>query len=154
MVPSSPLSTPPLSQPTILGIKRAPTQHLYRPARAIPFELAQHVQVYFEEQLFTQAFNFLISLVSSGAAAIDPTTASLTPSKAHLAIASTLAVHPVLTTRTTSKEKWQQSNLALRLLRLTNKINGPVNADFYDAFAFKKYDFGSSRNGGRKVSDG
>jgi hypothetical protein len=57
----------------------------------------------------------------------------------HLSLAATLAVHPALTTRTTSGEKHGQANSALQLLRLTNTVVGPVGADVNSAFAFKRF---------------
>lgn len=45
-----------------------------------------------------------------------------------------------MTTRTLSREHHEQVNAALRLLRLTNKIVGPINASLASAFEFKHYD--------------
>jgi hypothetical protein len=150
---SSPLSSPPPSQPEPPP-PRQPTGsskvHQYRPPRALPFELSQHVLIYFEETLYTQAFNLLLSLLSSSSASRDTATPAFVPSPIYLSFAATLAVHPTLTTRTTSREKHEQSNAAFRLLRLTNKIVGPVGADIRAAFAFKRFDIKSSRLGGRR----
>ena len=70
-----------------------------------------------------------------------------------------MAVHPTLTTRTTSRERWEQAGVALRLLRLTQQIVGPVNADFRTAFAFKRFGFGAPTGrrtgfGGRRHDGG
>jgi hypothetical protein len=45
-----------------------------------------------------------------------------------------------MTTKTLSREHHEQVNAALRLLRLANKVAGPVNANFAFAFEFKHYD--------------
>src|SRR2546423_6130687 len=97
---SSPLSSPPPSQPEpqLARQKHGSSKVLhYRPARALPFELSRHVLIYFEEALYSQAFNLLISLLSSSSAARDPGTPAFVPSPVHLSLAATLAVHPTLT---------------------------------------------------------
>jgi hypothetical protein len=150
---SSPLSSPPTSQPGPQPARQtnAPsTLRQYRPPRALPFELSQHVLIYFEETLYTQAFNLLISLLSSSSASRDPAAPAFVPSPIHLSLAATLAVHPTLTTRTTSREKHDQANAAFRLLRLTNKIVGPVGADVNSAFAFKRFVTNFSRPAGQR----
>jgi len=150
---SSPLSPPPPSQPEPQPVHQTNTRSTvrqYRPPRSLPFELSQHVLIYFEETLYTQAFNLLISLLSSSSASRDPAAAALVPSPIHLSLAATLAVHPALTTRTTSREKHDQANAAFRLLRLTNKIVGPVGADVNSAFAFKRFVTNISRPAGQR----
>ena len=72
------------------------------------------------------------------------------PSPIHLSLAATLAIHPALTTRTTSREKHEQANAAFRLLRLTTKIVGPIGADVNASFAFTRFDVKSSRFSGRR----
>jgi hypothetical protein len=126
----------------------------YRPPRVLPFELSQHVLIYFEETLYTQAFNLLISLLSSSSASRDPAAAAFVPSPVYLSLAATLAVHPTLTTRTTSREKHDQANAAFRLLRLTNKVVGPVGADVNSAFAFKRFVTNISWPGGQRSDSG
>ena len=145
---SSPLSSLPNSQ--LPPPSNAPTRKAYRPVRALPFELNSHITIYFEEALYTQAFALLQSLVSSSAHANvnEPT---FVPSTAQLALASTLTVHPALTTRTSSKEKWSQADSALRLLRLVSQVVGPANAGFRHAFRFLRLHFGSTRNSGRQI---
>ncbi|KAK5306179.1 hypothetical protein LTR99_001869 [Exophiala xenobiotica] len=113
----------------------------YRPSKLLPFELAQHVQTYYEEQLFTQAYTFLLSIIGNSASYSDPLAPVIIPSAPHLAVAATISIHPVFTTRTHSREKWDQANAALRLLRLVQTLVGPLNADFTTAFTFRKYDF-------------
>lgn len=150
---SSPLSSLPNSQlqspqsPQLPPLSTAPTRKAYRPARALPFELNSHITIYFEEALYTQAFALLQSLVSSSAHANinEPT---FIPSAAQLALASTLTVHPALTTRTSSKERWSQADSALRLLRLVSQVVGPANAGFRHAFRFLRFKLGSTRSRG------
>ena len=149
-------SSPPLSPfsssvATTTGSNNRDIVTQYRSAHQLPFELRQHVQIYLEEQLFTQALSFLTSLVSSSASSFDSSNPVLTPTPSHLAIIATLAVHPTFTSRTTSKEKWEQAHAALRLIKLINKVIGPVNARLSEAFSFTKYDHRSSRNGRRDV---
>ena len=58
------------------------------------------------------------------------------PPPQHLALAATLAVHPSTTTRAPSKDRLHAANAALVLLRTTNGLIGPKNANFAAAFAF------------------
>lgn len=141
---SSPLSSLPNSQfpPPTTTLRR---RKAYHRARALPFELNNHITIYLEETLYTQAFALLQSLVSSSTHA-NSSEPIFVPSPTQLALASTLTVHPALTTRTTSKEKWGQADGALRLLRLVSQAVGPVNADSRNAFKFLRFKFGSTRN--------
>lgn len=140
---SSPLSSLPNSQlPPSLPPQ---TRRTYHPARALPFELNSHITIYFEEALYTQAFALLQSLVSSSAhAGISAPT--FVPSPTQLALASTLSVHPALTTRTASMEKWSHADGALRLLKIVSQVAGAANADFRSAFQFLAFKFGRTRN--------
>ncbi|EEH36565.1 hypothetical protein PAAG_06983 [Paracoccidioides lutzii Pb01] len=121
----------------------------YRPAKSVPFQLHMHCTIYFEEKLFHQALHLLLSLLSSNTIASGP---ALIPSPQHLAVAATLIVHPSTTTRVKSLESVQVANTALELLRLTNKLVGPLAAKFDIAFAFTR--FSSSRNGRQRRGDG
>ncbi|KIW20872.1 hypothetical protein PV08_01450 [Exophiala spinifera] len=145
-LPSSPLSSPPPTQSFSKTISTTATGPTYRTAVELPFELSQHVQTYYEEQLFTQAYNFLISIVSNSVSHVDPLKPITIPSPPHLALAATIAVHPVFTTRTYSREKWDQAISALRLLRLVIPLVGPINADSAAAFGFHRYDSRLSRH--------
>ncbi|KAL6243944.1 hypothetical protein RBB50_009378 [Rhinocladiella similis] len=143
---SSPLSSPPPTQSFSKTISTTSTGPTYRTAVELPFQISQHVQTYYEEQLFTQAYNFLISIVSNSVSHTDLLKPITIPSSPHLALAATISVHPVFTTRTYSREKWDQANSALRLLRLVNSLVGPINADFTAAFGFHRYDSRTSRH--------
>ena len=151
---SSPLSEPPSSDNALRATGNNLTPRSYRSVNELPFELAQHVQTYYEETLFTQAFDFLISLVSNSISSRDSSAPILLPGPPHLALAATVSLHPGFTTRTTEREKWNQANAANRLLRLILSTAGPVKANVCDAFRFTKYDGRISRlSGGGRYSD-
>ncbi len=153
-VTSSPLSEPPSSDNAFRSITNGVDVRQYRPTRELPYELAQHVQTYYEETLFTQAFDFLTSVVSNSISPVNTSAPVLLPSPPHLALAATMSIHPGLTTRTAVREKWNQANAALRLLRLVLNTAGPINANFCEAFRFTKYDGRTSRlSGGGGYSD-
>ena len=153
-VTSSPLSDPPSSDNVAQTSANGSGVRQYRSVKELPFELAQHVQTYYEEGLFTQAFDFLISVVSNSISPLNPSAPVLLPSPPHLALAVTMNVHPGLTTRTTDREKWNQANAAMRLLRLVFNTGGPLNANFCEALRFTKYDGRQSRmSGGGGYSD-
>ncbi|KAI9881584.1 MAG: hypothetical protein M1830_000148 [Pleopsidium flavum] len=102
---------------------------------------------------YTQALTLLLNLLTAGTSSPTPLPA-FTPPPQHLSLAATLVVHPSLTTRARSPERLQTSNIALRLLRHTNKLVGPLNGDFDTAFAFTY--FNTSRRGGngrRRTAD-
>lgn len=145
LVASSPLSSPPPDQSFSRQSAGADANKRYRPTKELPFELAQHVQTYYEESLFTQAYTFLLSITGNGVSSINRTAPITIPPAPHLALAATIAVHPIFTTRTTSREKWEQANHALRLLRLVYQTVGPVNGNLLTAFSFRKYDLRSFR---------
>ena len=145
LIASSPLSSPPLDC-SFTGQTAGPDiDRKYRTSRDLPFELAQHVQTYYEESLFTQAYTFLLSITGNSISPINRAAPVTIPSAPHLALAATVSVHPTFTTRTTSREKWEQANLAVRLLRLVQQTVGPVNGNVLGAFSFQKNDSRSSR---------
>ncbi|KAK4991063.1 hypothetical protein LTR66_006645 [Elasticomyces elasticus] len=74
---------------------------------------------------------------------------AFTPPVAQLALAATLVVHPSVTTRASSAEKVRASNEALRFLRYVNRLVGPVNAGFGDAFSFSSS--GITRRGAKRA---
>ncbi|EEQ88255.1 hypothetical protein RJZ56_000417 [Blastomyces dermatitidis] len=122
----------------------------YRRAKPLPFELSRHCNIYFEEKLYHQALHLLLSLLSSGTIASGP---AFVPTTQQLAVAATLVVHPSTTTLAKSREAAHASTTALQLLRLTNKLVGPLAAQFGSAFAFTRY--ASSRHrGSRRKNDG
>ncbi|OAX85050.1 hypothetical protein ACJ72_00580 [Emergomyces africanus] len=126
-----------------------PASPRYRPAKSLPFELSRHCNIYFEEKLYNQALHLLLNLLSSSTIASGP---AFVPTPQQLAIAATLVVHPSTTTLAKSRESVQAANTALQLLRLTNKLVGPLAAKFDIAFAFTRFD--SSRHRGSRRRDG
>ncbi|KAL3464061.1 hypothetical protein BJX64DRAFT_102353 [Aspergillus heterothallicus] len=121
---------------------------LYHPAKPLPFELVQHVGIFFEEKLHTQALSLLLSSLSSHTNASTPT---FIPSPQHLALAATFLVHPSTTARPKTTEEEEAPNVSLRLLRLVNSLVGPINAKFNTAFLFTHFE--TSRHGRRRHID-
>ncbi|KAM0436963.1 hypothetical protein ACHAPT_002679 [Fusarium lateritium] len=110
----------------------------YRDARQLPRELKAHCHIFLEEQLYASAINLLNSIAGAGAS--KRTSANrkpvLIPPPSHLALLSTLVIHPTHTTRAEKKEHLDVSSQALDYLRNILAIVGPVNADFRTAFQF------------------
>ncbi|OGM46897.1 hypothetical protein ABOM_004423 [Aspergillus bombycis] len=121
---------------------------LYRPARTLPFELVQHVGIFFEEKLYTQALNLLLNIITTGTI---PPTPVYVPSPQHLALAATFLVHPSTTTRAKTAEQEEASSVSLRLLRLANTLAGPVSAKLGTAFSFTHFE--ASRHGRRRRAE-
>ncbi|KAL9078277.1 MAG: hypothetical protein Q9157_002792 [Trypethelium eluteriae] len=119
----------------------------YGPAKQLPFELREHCGIYLEEQLYSQAFNFLNSLLVSGTSSSTPehSVPVHVPTTQQLSLAATLVVHPSRTTRAAPAEGNRAANEALRLLRQVNTIVGPLNANFAAAFAFPSLSHGRLR---------
>ena len=153
LVTSSPLSSPPPLHSTTLEASAPQAGKQYRPGKEVAFELAQHVQTYLEEGLFSQAFGFLLSITGNSVSTVDRSGAVKIPPPSHLALAATLAIHPKTTTRTTEREKWNQANAALRLLKLVHALAGPVNANFNPAFTFRKFNSRSSRRSDHRADN-
>ncbi|KAE8136679.1 hypothetical protein BDV38DRAFT_107207 [Aspergillus pseudotamarii] len=121
---------------------------LYRTARTLPFELVQHVGIFFEEKLYTQALNLLLNIITTGTILPAPV---YVPSPQHLALAATFLVHPSTTTRAKTAEQEEASNVSLRLLRLANTLAGPVSAKLGTAFSFTHFE--ASRHGRRRRAE-
>ncbi|MCJ1356999.1 MAG: hypothetical protein MMC33_006995 [Icmadophila ericetorum] len=107
----------------------------YRTAKPLPHVLRGALAVYFEEGLYSQALNLLHSLLAAGGFSIRDS--PVLPPAQYIALASTLTVHPSVTTRANSPEKVEAADLATKYLRLLHKIYGSTNANFIEAFAFK-----------------
>lgn len=90
--------------------------------------------------------NLLLSLLTAGSRSNASLPAFLPPPN-YLALVATLAVHPTLTTRARSPKQIEESNLALRYLRLILKVVGPVNSSLDDAFIFSGIGTSSRRGG-------
>ncbi|KAL2835226.1 hypothetical protein BDW59DRAFT_5352 [Aspergillus cavernicola] len=121
---------------------------LTHPAKHLPFELVQHVAIFFEEKLHTQALSLLLNALSSRP---DASTPIFIPSPQHLALAATFLVHPSTTARPKTTEEEEASNISLRLLRLVNSLVGPITAGFSTAFQFTHFE--TLRHGGRRHND-
>ncbi|KAJ5769976.1 uncharacterized protein N7511_002027, partial [Penicillium nucicola] len=117
----------------------------YRSPVPLAFELVQHVGIFFEENLYTQALSLLYNTLASGTVS---SAQAVIPQPQHLAVAATILVHPSTTTRAKSAEEKEAANASLRLLRLTNSLIGPIDAKFNKAFAFTHFE--SSRQGLRR----
>ncbi|MCJ1244608.1 hypothetical protein MMC30_001806 [Trapelia coarctata] len=118
----------------------------YRPAKDLPYELREHCIVYFEESLYSQALNLLLILASAGSSTPSLKPAFIPPPQ-HLALISTLSMHPSFTTRAKTPDKLEAANLALKYLRLLYRTVGPLNFRATAAFAFTN-SANSSRRGG------
>ncbi|KAL4896797.1 hypothetical protein BDV59DRAFT_199146 [Aspergillus ambiguus] len=119
-----------------------------RPAKPLPFELVQHVGIFFEEKLYTQALTLLLSILTSSGVADTPT---YIPSPQHLAVAATFLVHPSTTTRAKTMEEEEAPSASLQLLHLTKALVGSTAAGFDSAFAFTHFE--SSRRGRQRRAD-
>lgn len=93
----------------------------------------------------TQALNLLLNILTSGTVASGPV---FIPSPPLLAVAATFLVHPSTTTRAKTTEEKEAPSAALRLLRLTNTLVGPITAKLDTAFTFTHFE--ASRHGGRR----
>ncbi|KAJ5574750.1 hypothetical protein N7450_008649, partial [Penicillium hetheringtonii] len=120
----------------------------YRISKPLRFELVQHIGIFFEEKLYTQALNLLFNTLASGSYA---STECITPLTPHLAIAVTFLVHPATTTRASSSEEKEVAHIALRLLRLLGTLVSPREARLDIAFAFTHDQ--TLRSGGRYRGD-
>ncbi|CEI39107.1 hypothetical protein FVEN_g10708 [Fusarium venenatum] len=118
----------------------------YRDGRQLPRDLKSHCQILLEEQLYTSAISLLNSIAASGVSKRKSTKKPvLIPPPTHLALISTLAVHPLLTTRAEKKNQLDVSSYALDYLRNILNLVGPVNADFRTAFQFSCVPRGARR---------
>ncbi|PLN79923.1 hypothetical protein BDW42DRAFT_194787 [Aspergillus taichungensis] len=117
----------------------------YRCHKPLPFELVQHIGIFFEEKLYTQALALLFDIVTT---TTGPPTPVFVPPPQHLALSATILVHPATTTRAKSPAEEGAPAAALRLLRLANNLVGPLNARLGVAFSFTH--FQSSRQGRRR----
>ncbi|KZF18980.1 hypothetical protein L228DRAFT_286213 [Xylona heveae TC161] len=132
-----------MTSPGLLDTQKGPEKNSkqekkYRPVRPLPYELRQHCIIYFEEELYHQALSLLLDLVGGGTDTwgFPHAVPAYVPPPQHFALAATLIVHPGLTTRARSSEFVHASNAAVRLVRIANKLMGPINADFGTAFTF------------------
>ncbi|KAJ6083902.1 hypothetical protein N7486_010702 [Penicillium sp. IBT 16267x] len=124
-----------------------PSDMAYRAPAVLPFELIQHIGIFFEENLYTQGLNLLYSTLTSGTYASQKALVSLPQ---HIALAVTFLVHPTTTTRAKSAEAKDAASAALRLLRLLSTLVSPQDCRLNQAFAFAHQ---TLRSGGRHHTD-
>ncbi|KAJ5125455.1 hypothetical protein N7448_004775 [Penicillium atrosanguineum] len=111
-----------------------PVGMAYRTPTGLPFEIAEHTGIFFEEQLYTQALTLLFNTLASGTYASKTVIA---PLPEHLALACTFLVHPSTTNRAKKPEQQEAPQVALRLLRLISTLITPKDAGLGLAFSFK-----------------
>ncbi|KGO64201.1 hypothetical protein PITC_086970 [Penicillium italicum] len=117
----------------------------YRSPVPLQWELARQTEIFLEDSLWPQAYSLLFNVLASGTIS---STKAVIPLPQHLAVASTMLVHPRTTTRAESEYEKEAPNAALRFLRLTNSLVGPMDAKFNLAFGFTHFE--SSRQGKRR----
>ncbi|KAJ5374728.1 hypothetical protein N7517_006734 [Penicillium concentricum] len=117
----------------------------YRSPVPLQWELARQTEIFLEDSLWPQAYSLLFNVLASGTIS---STKAVIPLPQHLAVAATMLVHPRTTTRAESEYEKEAPNAALRFLRLTNSLVGPVDAKFDLAFNFTQ--LASSRQGRRR----
>lgn len=123
----------------------------YRPAAPLPFELQTHIHIYLEEILFSQAIDFLSSLVSASTANAAKKIPVASPEI--LGLIATLTVHPSFTSRAPNAERLNQATSASQLLWVLLKTTGPVNARLNEAFRFRRFDGWNGMRGEPKGQD-
>lgn len=104
-----------------------------RAVRPVPATLLDQCSICLEEQLFSQGFSILSSGLNAG---LDTNTPACIPPPQHLALASTLAVHPMMTTRTDDQDRHAAANDALKYLREVVAVVGVENAGIREALQF------------------
>lgn len=130
-----------LSSPKRKASSQNTTQssHCDMPARkrravmAVPATLLDQCTICMEEQLFSQGFSLLTSVLHAG---LDTNAPACIPPPPHLALASTLAVHPSMTTRTDDQDKHAAANAALRYLRDVVAVVGVEHAGIREALQY------------------
>lgn len=153
-LPSSSQVAAPIPSSQIVGTEQ-PAKKLkqYRPVKPLPYELRDIINVYIEEQLFSQAIPLLRNTLIAGTDGTSDgrTLPTCVPSPQVLAVMATLSVHPMWTNRATESENFKIANDALFLLKHVNSLVGGANANFTSAFKFlDKFD---SRDRRRRTGD-
>lgn len=96
--------------------------------------MLDHSTVCFEEALFSQGFALQSRCLESG---VETNAPSRVPPPPHFKFASTVAVHPNLTTRTHEKDRQVASNDALKYLRHAINTVDAKDGGLKDAFRFE-----------------
>ncbi|KAJ5929562.1 hypothetical protein N7454_006512 [Penicillium verhagenii] len=138
-----------------------PDDRPYRIPVELPFELIQHVGIFFEEEMCPnpphstlgrnpannfptddQGLNLLYNTLSSGTYAAQKV---FSPLPQHVALAVTFLVHPSTTTSAKSDQLEDPAFLALRLLRLLSTLVSPQDCGLNHAFKFSHQALRSGR---------
>ncbi|WPH01742.1 Hypothetical protein R9X50_00459400 [Acrodontium crateriforme] len=109
-------------------------QRQYRPVKPLAPEILGQVTLYLEQRLYQQGFSLLFSTLTAGTG--YPSVAAHIPSLQHLVFASTLIVHPSVTTRTNAADRHAGANDALKYLRHVNELVGPRSSGLVTALRF------------------
>lgn len=118
-----------------------------RPLCPLPAPLLDHCGVCFEEGLWSQALSLLSNSLTSGLSTNAP---AAIPPPNYLAFAATLAVHPLLTTRTIEQERHVAADQALTYLRHAVNNVDAAEGGLRDAFSFRDSVSRSSRDRSRR----
>lgn len=114
----------------------------------LPSADCMHKDLTLNYYLDTCAINLLNSILGSGVSRKSPSSKpAAIPPPSHLALLSTIAVHPLHTTRVDKPEHLDVSSLALGYLRNVLTVVGPLHADFRTAFQFRLIPRWKSRAG-------
>lgn len=105
-----------------------------RDVKPLPSNILDHSTVCFEEELYSQGFALQTRCLESG---VETNTPARVPPPSHFTFASTLAVHPFLTTRTTKGDRHTASNDALRYLRHAVNTIDAKDGRMNNAFRFE-----------------
>ncbi|KAM3425224.1 hypothetical protein BST61_g7178 [Cercospora zeina] len=104
-----------------------------RAVRPVPAGILDQCTICMEEQLFSQAFALLASVLNAG---FDTNAPACVPPPQHLALASTLIIHPSMTTRTDDPDKQLAADHALKYLRELVAMVGVESAGLREALQF------------------
>ncbi|CAK1356961.1 hypothetical protein CB0940_11866 [Cercospora beticola] len=131
------------ANPDILSSSQAASQsqsphstgaaHQRRAIRPVPAGILDQCTICMEEQLFSQAFALLESGLSAG---FDTNAPACIPPPQHLALASTLVVHPSMTTRTDDPDKRIAADHAAKYLREVVAMVGVEGTGLPEALQF------------------
>lgn len=104
-----------------------------RNVRPVPAVVLDQCTIGIEEQVYSGAFSLLSSSLTSG---LDIEAPACVPPPQHLALASTLIVHPSFSSRTDSVDKHQAANSAMNYLRHVAAITNIEDSGLKEALRF------------------
>ncbi|KIW04134.1 uncharacterized protein PV09_04942 [Verruconis gallopava] len=122
--------------PSTMSVVSNKSRDTHREAKAMPYRLRQAVAVYLENKQFLEGFTLLNSILATGRSAPSAPPVYVPPTS-YFELAATLVVHPLYTTRARSDEDLRVADEALRYLRDTCTVVGPVQAQLATAFQFR-----------------